>query len=107
MPSYYYDSITIPREVEHVRNGVSKVARISYVKRIGERGAKWIVGLGRLLGNRFILEEEFMVGELIIKTPSYGMFAIQRASDGTEYDRGWILVPYKKCSVNGETCILY
>jgi len=106
MPAYHYDSINVPDEARHVLNGGAKVARINYVKRLGDRGAKWIVGLGRFSGKRFILEEEFMVDNLVIHAPSYGLFATQKASDGTEYDRGWILVVYSECVVGDGVCIL-
>ena len=106
MPTYSYDSITIPEEARHVLSDSSRVARINYVKALGERGAKWVVGLGRFMGKRFVLEEEFMVENLVIHAPTYGMFAVQKTGDGREFDRGWMLVVYRECSVEGDTCIL-
>ena len=106
MPVYSYKSVHLPDGVEHILHDMTKVARINYVKKIGPEPAKWIVGLGYFIGNRFVLEEEYKVEELVIKAESYGIFAVQEGPDGTMYDRGWILVPYRECRVEGNRCTL-
>jgi hypothetical protein len=103
MPTYIYDKIVTP-PID--RQSLSKVARISYWKAYGEEPPGWLVGLGVLNENRFILKEEFIAPKLSIKTSSYGMVGFQTPQDGMTVDRGWILVPYKNVFFDGEHCVI-
>jgi len=103
MPTYVYDRIVAP-PID--RRSLSRVARISYMKGFGEEPPGWLVGLGVLEENRFILVEEFVARKLSIKAASYGMVGFQTPENGDAVDRGWILVPYKNISFDGENCVI-
>jgi len=106
MPVYYYTGVELPEEGSHVVKDGSRVARISYMKAIGDSRPGWLVGYGRFEGHRFVMEGEFTARELVIRKASYGLIAYQTSPQGETIDRGWIMVPYTRIDFDGELCII-
>nr|BAL53397.1 hypothetical protein HGMM_F06G04C06 [uncultured crenarchaeote] len=106
MPTYTYEKIMMPDEaVERARNS-RKTVRISYWKKFGDDPPGWLVGVGRIEGNRFILEEEFVAEELLLKTDAYGFVGFQRPEQGEAVDRGWIIAFAGEVKYDGQRCII-
>ncbi|MEM0376066.1 MAG: hypothetical protein QXP81_07880 [Nitrososphaerota archaeon] len=106
MSTYVYDEVVMPDEGLKEVQLKGRAARINYLKSYGpEAPPGWVIGTGRLEGSRFHLEEEFVARHLIIRTKAFGMVGIQRRGDEV-YDRGWILVPYRRIEFDGEVCVI-
>ena len=106
MPVYHYSGVELPDEGSHILGDGSRVARISYMKAMGDSGPGWLVGYGRFEGLKFVMEGEFIAKELVIRISSYGLVAYQTTPQGETVDRGWILVPYKRIEFDGNRCII-
>jgi hypothetical protein len=64
-----------------------KVARINYLKSYGpDAPPGWVIGIGRIEGMKFLLEEEFVARHLIINAKAFGMVGIQKRGEES-YDR--------------------
>jgi len=105
MPTYVYDDVLLPEEASRLADG-HKAARINYWKKFGDDPPGWLVGLGRIQGRKFVLEEEFVAQELVINAASYGFIAFQKPEDGRTVDRGWIIAFYHKVVFDGRRCVI-
>jgi hypothetical protein len=106
MSTYVYDELLIPDEGLKEVQVKGRVARINYLKSYGpDAPPGWVIGIGRIEGSKFLLEEEFVARHLIINAKAFGMVGIQKRGEES-YDRGWILVPYSKIEYDGEVCVI-
>jgi len=106
MPTYVYDETVMPDEARELSRKQLKAARISYWKKFGDGSPGWLVGLGRVMGNRFVVEEEFVAETLVVNTASYGFIAYQSDAEGRTVDRGWIITFYQRVDFDGKHCII-
>jgi hypothetical protein len=106
MSTYVYDELLIPDEGLKEVQVKSKVARINYLKSYGtDAPPGWVIGIGRIEGTKFLLEEEFVAKHLIINAKSFDMVGIQKRGEES-YDRCWMLVPYSEMECDGEVCVI-
>ncbi|MCS7129254.1 MAG: hypothetical protein NZ919_01245 [Candidatus Caldarchaeum sp.] len=106
MPSYIFESTHMPDEAVDLANSRRRVARINYWKRFGEDRPGWLVGVGRIEGNRFVLEEEFIAYELVVESKTYGFIGFQKREGEEEVDRGWIITFFNKIQFDGQRCVI-
>lgn len=107
MPTYMYETVSIPPEAAEKTKERRKAVRISYWKMLGEEPPGWVIGKGFLEGNRFVLEEEFIARELVIKSEAFGFIAFQKPEHGDLVDRGWILTFSEKIEYDGKRCVIH
>ncbi|MEM0349405.1 MAG: hypothetical protein QXE96_03740 [Candidatus Caldarchaeum sp.] len=106
MPTYIYEKILMPGEAAERAKTAGKAVRISYWKKFGDDPPGWLIGVGRIEGNRFVLEEEFVAEELLLKTDAYGLVGFQRPEQGEAVDRGWIIAFADNVDYDGRRCII-
>uniref|UniRef100_A0A7C5U7P3 Uncharacterized protein n=1 Tax=Caldiarchaeum subterraneum TaxID=311458 RepID=A0A7C5U7P3_CALS0 len=106
MPTYVYEAVQFPTEAADKVQRRRKAVRISYWKMFGEEPPGWLVGVGYIDGNKFVLEEEFIAQELVVKSETYGLIAFQKPEGGTVVDRGWILTFSDKIEFDGKRCVI-
>ncbi|MCS6783962.1 MAG: hypothetical protein NZ921_02985 [Candidatus Caldarchaeum sp.] len=106
MPTYTYEAVLVPPEAAEKARQRQKAVRISYWKMFGDEPPGWLVGTGYLDGNRFILEEEFITREIVVKTQTFGFIAFQKPMQGDIVDRGWILTFCEKIEYDGRRCVI-
>lgn len=106
MPSFVYDKVLLPEEAAEKSKTLKKAVRISYWKMFGEEPPGWLIGVGRMEGNKFVVEQEFVAQELIVKTQTFGYIAFQKPEHGDLIDRGWILTFSDRVEFDGKKCVI-
>ncbi|MEM0383420.1 MAG: hypothetical protein QXS57_05460 [Candidatus Caldarchaeum sp.] len=106
MPTYVFDSTLMPEEASRLAESRRRVARINYWKKFGDDSPGWVVGVGRIEGNRFVLEEEFIAVELVVEARSFGFIGFQKRDVGEEVDRGWIITFFDRIEFDGRRCLI-
>ncbi|MEM4280700.1 MAG: hypothetical protein QW470_01480 [Candidatus Caldarchaeum sp.] len=105
MPTYVYEDVLLPEEALSLVSS-RKAVRINYWKKFGEDQPGWLVGVGRIQGRKFVLEEEFVAQELVIKSTAYGLIAFLKPEEGQTVDRGWIVTFYENIEFDGRRCVI-